>query len=53
MSSQRFSELFFSSPSQPKFTDLQRETLNKPITEQEVKAQMDWAVNFIKNFKPC
>lgn len=35
--SQRFSELFFSNLNRPKFTDLQKETLNKPITEQEIR----------------
>ena len=37
---QKFSDLFLSDLVQPEFTDLQRETLNGPMTEQEVKAAL-------------
>lgn len=41
MPDQRFSELFWSNLAQPEFTDLQRETLNGPITEQEFRVALN------------
>ena len=61
MPDQKFSDLFLSNLARPEFTDLQREALNGPITEQEVKAalhslqagkhqaQTDLVVHFLKN----
>lgn len=37
---QKFSDLFLSNMARPEFTDLQKETLNGPITEREVKAAL-------------
>lgn len=41
MPNQKFSELFLSDLARPEFTDLQGETLNGPITEQEVNVALN------------
>lgn len=40
LSSRRIYELLFSNLSRPDLTDIQRETLNKPITEQEDRSAL-------------